>query len=138
MGCYGIGVGRLMASVLEKRGTENETNWPVSIAPFDIHILPIDYTKNDDVREETDNIYNELKENGFDILLDDRNKSAGVKFKDADLIGAPIKIVVSPRNLDKNVFEVKVLGQEEATLVKKEELSKYIKDKYNELLREVE
>lgn len=138
MGCYGIGVGRLMASVLEKRGTENETNWPVSIAPFDIHILPIDYTKNDAVRVETDNIYNELKENGFDILLDDRNKSAGVKFKDADLIGAPIKIVVSPRNLDKNVFEVKVLGQEDATLVKKEELSKYIKDKYNELLREVE
>ena len=138
MGCYGIGVGRLMASVLEKRGTENSVNWPVSIAPFDIHILPIDYTKNEEVKISTDTIYNELINKGFDILLDDRNKSAGVKFKDADLIGAPVKIVVSPRNLEENLYEVKVSGQDENILVKKEELVDFVQKIHNELLREVE
>ena len=138
MGCYGIGVGRLMASVLEKKGTMDAVNWPVSIAPFDIHICPIDYTKNEIVKEKTDEIYNELLKIGYDVLLDDRNKSAGVKFKDSDLIGAPIRIVVSPRNLDNDLFEVKISGQSQATLVKKDELISYIQEKFELLLKEVE
>lgn len=138
MGCYGIGVGRLMASVLEKRSTDTAVNWPVSIAPFDIHICPIDYTKNEIVKEKTDEIYNELLKIGYDVLLDDRNKSAGVKFKDSDLIGAPIRIVVSPRNLNEELFEVKISGQSEATLVKKDELINYIQEKFDLLLKEVE
>lgn len=136
MGCYGIGVGRLMASVLEKRATENSVNWPASIAPFDVHIIPIDYTKNEGVKKETDNIYEQLQKNGLDTLLDDRNKTAGVKFKDADLIGAPIKVIVSPRNLENSVFEVKVLGVDEAILVNKSDLLDFIQNKHNELLRE--
>lgn len=138
MGCYGIGVGRLMASVLEKKGTKEAVNWPVSIAPFDIHICPIDYTKNEIVKETTDDIYNQLLKIGYDALLDDRNKSAGVKFKDSDLIGAPIRIVVSPRNLNEELFEVKMSGQSEATLVKKDELINYIQEKFDLLLKEVE
>lgn len=138
MGCYGIGVGRLMASVLEKKGTKEAVNWPVSIAPFDIHICPIDYAKNEIVKEITDDIYNELLKIGYDVLLDDRNKSAGVKFKDSDLIGAPIRIVVSPRNLNEELFEVKISGQNEATLVKKDELINYIQEKFDLLLKEVE
>lgn len=138
MGCYGIGVGRLMASVLEKKGTKEAVNWPVSIAPFDIHICPIDYAKNEIVKEITDDIYNELLKIGYDVLLDDRNKSAGVKFKDSDLIGAPIRIVVSPRNLNEELFEVKISGQSEATLVKKDELINYIQEKFDLLLKEVE
>lgn len=138
MGCYGIGVGRLMASVLEKKGTKESVNWPVSIAPFDIHICPIDYAKNEIVKEITDDIYNELLKIGYDVLLDDRNKSAGVKFKDSDLIGAPIRIVVSPRNLNEELFEVKISGQSEATLVKKDELINYIQEKFDLLLKEVE
>lgn len=138
MGCYGIGVGRLMASVLEKKGTKEAVNWPVSIAPFDIHICPIDYTKNAIVKEITDDIYNKLLKIGYDVLLDDRNKSAGVKFKDSDLIGAPIRIVVSPRNLNEELFEVKISGQSEATLVKKDELINYIQEKFDLLLKEVE
>ena len=86
--------------------------------------------------EETDNIYEQLQKNGLDTLLDDRNKSAGVKFKDADLIGAPIKVIVSPRNLENSVFEVKVLGVDEAILVNKSDLLDFIQNKHNELLRE--
>lgn len=138
MGCYGIGVGRLMASVLEKRATDAAVNWPVSIAPFDIHICPIDYTKKEEIKTETDKLYTALKEMGYDVLLDDRNKSAGVKFKDSDLIGAPIRIVVSPRNLAENLFEVKISGEENATLVKKDELINYVQEKFNLLLKEVE
>ena len=92
--------------------------------------------KNEGVKKETDNIYEQLQKNGLDTLLDDRNKSAGVKFKDADLIGAPIKVIVSPRNLENSVFEVKVLGVDEAILVNKSDLLDFIQNKHNELLRE--
>lgn len=122
MGCYGIGVGRLMASVLEARGTEKATNWPVEIAPYDIHIVPVDYTKNEQVKAIADTLYSSLEEKKLAVLLDDRNKSAGVKFADADLIGANIRIVVSPRNLEQNKFELKVKGVEEVVLVGKEEI----------------
>lgn len=122
MGCYGIGVGRLMASVLEARGTEKATNWPVEIAPYDIHIVPVDYAKNEQVKQVADTLYNNLQGKKLEVLLDDRNKSAGVKFADADLVGANIRIVVSPRNLEQNKFELKVKGLEEALLVEKEEI----------------
>lgn len=138
MGCYGIGIGRLMASVLEKRGTDSSVNWPVSIAPFNIHIIPIDYTKNEEVKQDADELYSNLSRLGFDVLLDDRNKSAGVKFKDADLIGAPIKVIVSPRNLKDNMYEVKILGDVESNNVEKEKLIEYVKEKFNLLLEEVE
>ena len=128
MGCYGIGVGRLMASILEKRGTEKETNWPHSIAPFDIHILPLDYTKNETIKEKADELYKKLTELGFDTLLDDRNKTLGVKFADSDLIGAPIKIVVSTRNLENGKFEVKISGKEQAILVDEKEIFEFLQN----------
>ncbi len=138
MGCYGIGIGRLMASIIEKRATDNSINWPVSIAPFDIHICPIDYTKNEDVKKEADMLYNTLIKRKYDVLLDDRNKSAGVKFKDADLIGAPIRVVISPRNLSDGVFEVKISNEDNESLVNKDELLNYIQEKFTLLLKEVE
>ncbi|MBQ8042834.1 MAG: proline--tRNA ligase [Clostridia bacterium] len=128
MGCYGIGVGRLMASVLEARATERQTNWPHSIAPFDVHICPLDYTKNDEVKAKADELYNVLTSKGYDVLLDDRAKSAGVKFADADLIGASIRIVVSGRNLEAGKYEVKVTGDAEATLVDMDKIYEYIEN----------
>ncbi|MEG2348227.1 MAG: proline--tRNA ligase [Clostridia bacterium] len=128
MGCYGIGVGRLMASVLEAKATDKKVNWPASIAPFDIHICPVDYTKNIEVKKQTDMLYNSLLKNGYDVLLDDRQKSPGVKFADADLIGAPIRIVVSPRNLEENILEVKILGIEDSIKVKNAEKNSEILD----------
>ena len=133
MGCYGIGVGRLMASVLEAKGDENATNWPASIAPFDVHILPIDYTKSEDIKDIADKLYNKLNEMGIDTLLDDRAKTPGVKFADADLVGAPIKIIVSKRNLSNEVFEVKVLGQSEAKLIGITEIYDFVSKTVNEL-----
>lgn len=122
MGCYGIGVGRLMASVLEARGTEKATNWPVEIAPYDIHIVPVDYTKNEQVKLIADDLYTKLLGQKLEVLLDDRNKSAGVKFADSDLIGANIRIVVSPRNLEQDKLELKVKGQTEAILIDRSEI----------------
>lgn len=138
MGCYGIGIGRLMASVLEKRGTMNATNWPVSIAPFDIHICPLDYTNVVQIKDMADTIYENLNKLGFDVLLDDRNKTAGVKFADADLIGAPIRIVVSTRNLSNNNVEIKVNGNKDAIIVSTDNMYEVIKTEYKKLLEEVE
>ncbi len=133
MGCYGIGIGRLFASVLEARATENKLNLPPSIAPFDIHICPLDYTKNEQVKKLADDIYELLKLNGYDVLLDDRNKNAGVKFADSDLISAPIRITVSKRNIENgDLLEIKVYDNDETTLVTKDELVKYIEDKRKE------
>lgn len=127
MGCYGIGVGRLFASVLEAKATSKKANIPPSIAPFDIHILPIDYTKNEEVRKKADSIYEKLK-NKYEVLMDDRNKNPGVKFADADLISAPIQVVISPRNLSENKLELKIYGKEENIYVSEEELLEVIEN----------
>jgi prolyl-tRNA synthetase len=129
MGCYGIGVGRLMASVLEAKADDRKVNWPASIAPFNIHICPLDYTKNEQVKAITDELYAKLEGLGYEVLLDDRAKSAGVKFADSDLIGAPIRVVVSGRNLENNKYEVKCLGDEEATLVDMDKIYEYVENK---------
>lgn len=127
MGCYGIGVGRLMASVLEAKGSKQATNWPVSIAPFDIHIIAVDYTKNEQVKSVADSIYGGLSINNS-VLLDDRNKSAGVKFADADLIGANIRIIVSPRNLEQGNLEIKYKGHDDAVVIDKSKLKKFVNE----------
>ena len=128
MGCYGIGVGRLMASVLEARGTLKATNWPEGIAPFEIHLLPLDYTKNETIKKISDEIYSKLNDMGFDTLLDDRNKTLGVKFADADLIGAPIKIVISPRNIENGKVEIRVNLKEEPQLIDIDKIYNYIEE----------
>ncbi len=129
MGCYGIGVGRLMASVLEAKATDRQVNWPASIAPFHIHICPIDYTKNENIKNTSDELYSKMKDLGYDVLLDDRQKSPGVKFADSDLIGAPIRIVVSPRNIENNKYEVKVTGEDEASLVGINDIYEFVSNK---------
>ena len=137
MGCYGIGVGRLMASVLEAKATQKSVNWPVSIAPYDVHICPIDYKKNENVKDISNKIYNNLMSQGLDVLLDDRNKSTGVTFADADLIGAPIRIIVGNRNLVNNSVEIKISGKDESILVNIEKVTDFVKTAREELLKEV-
>lgn len=126
MGCYGIGVGRLLASVLEARATEKAVNWPASIAPFDVHICPIGYGKDENVTKVANDIYETLEKDKLDVLLDDRNKSAGVKFADSDLIGAPIRITVGAKNLENDNLEIKIVGKDEAELVKVDNVYDYI------------
>ena len=117
MGCYGIGVDRTLASIIEEHHDENGIVWTMTTAPFQVAIVPVKY---DGVMKETsDKLYDELTKAGIEVLLDDRNERPGVKFKDMDLIGIPVRIVVGEKNLP-NV-EIKMRNQSEANLVPLEE-----------------
>ncbi len=104
MGCYGIGVGRLMASIIEESHDSRGPIWPWSIAPFQIHICALD-AADSSIAHRMNEIYNELMQDGFEVLLDDTHSQAGVQFADADLMGAPIRLVVSPRNESRGIVE---------------------------------
>jgi len=101
MGSYGIGLGRLMATVVEKYNDKDGIVWPQTVAPFEVHLLSLE--KN----EEAEEIYNKLIENGVEVLYDERDTSLGVKFADADLIGIPLRLVVSEKSLGAGGIEVK-------------------------------
>ena len=120
MGCYGIGVDRTLASIIEEHHDENGIIWTMSTAPYQVVIVPVKY--DGAMKEVSDKLYEELKASGIEVLLDDRNERPGVKFKDMDLIGIPVRIVVGEKNLP-NV-EVKLRAETEAKLVPAEEASK--------------
>lgn len=106
MGCYGIGVGRLAASVCEAHHDDYGPIWPMAIAPWQVHLCAV-RADDAEVREKADALYNELQSRGVEVIYDDRaNVSAGVMFSDADLLGCPIRLVVSPRNLKDGVVEL--------------------------------
>ena len=113
MGCYGIGVDRTLASIIEAHHDENGIIWTMSTAPYQVAIVPVMYKEK--MKEVADSLYEELKGLGVDVLLDDRDERPGVKFKDADLIGYPIRIVVGDKNLP-NV-EVKLRSADKADLI---------------------
>ncbi|MBB16843.1 proline--tRNA ligase [Candidatus Poribacteria bacterium] len=115
MGCYGIGVGRLLASVVEANHDENGIVFPVSICPYEIHLMSIG--KDNQVIETAETLYKNLQENGYEVLYDDRNESAGFKFKEADLIGLPIRIAISNRTLQNNAVEVKLRSEEDRQII---------------------
>ncbi|MBP1562974.1 MAG: proline--tRNA ligase [Oscillospiraceae bacterium] len=105
MGCYGIGVGRLAASVCEVCHDDYGPIWPMAIAPWQVHLCAV---RSDDekVKAAADKLYEDLQNAGVEVIYDDRNVRAGVMFSDADLLGVPLRVVVSPRNLDEGVFEL--------------------------------
>ena len=105
MGCYGIGIGRLAASVCEAHHDDYGPIWPISIAPWQVHLCAV---RADDpaVRACADQLYEDLQGKGIEVIYDDRNISAGVMFSDADLLGVPIRVIVSPRNLRENCCEI--------------------------------
>ncbi|MCC7440949.1 MAG: proline--tRNA ligase [Bdellovibrionales bacterium] len=98
MGCYGIGVGRAMASVMEQASDKYGPIWPMSIAPYQVHVLGLNLN-TPEVKAATDHLYKQLLELGVEVLYDDRNEKAGPAFNDADLIGAPLRVVISPKTL---------------------------------------
>jgi len=106
MGSYGIGVGRLMAAVIEQHHDDKGIIWPVSIAPYHIHIVSLG-TDKPEVVEQAESLYADLQAKGYEVLYDDRNESAGVKFNDADLIGIPLRLTVSARNVQDGLVEAK-------------------------------
>jgi prolyl-tRNA synthetase len=105
MGCYGIGVERLAASVCEASHDDYGPIWPIAIAPWQVHICCV-RSDNAEARKVADNLYNELQSKGIEVVYDDRSVSAGVMFSDADLLGVPVRVIVSPRNMKDGVCEV--------------------------------
>lgn len=106
MGCYGIGISRMVAAAIEQNHDANGIIWPLAIAPFEVLLLPINY-KDEKLRQATDKLYQELRQRGVDALLDDRDERPGVKFKDGDLIGIPLRVTVGAKGLDKGCFELR-------------------------------
>ncbi|MBB1078625.1 proline--tRNA ligase [Limosilactobacillus sp. STM2_1] len=120
MGCYGIGVTRLLSAVAEQNADENGLVWPDSIAPFDIHVIPVN-AKNKDQMEMAEEIDQKLTEAGYEVLVDDRKERAGVKFADSDLIGIPIRVTIGKKAQD-GIVEIKIRKTGETVEVKQEEL----------------
>ncbi len=107
MGCYGIGVGRTMAAAIEQNNDADGIIWTRAIAPFEVVIVPVN-AKDPAQIALAEELYNELKAAGVDVLLDDRKERAGVKFKDCDLIGYPLRVTISPKTLDSGNVEIKI------------------------------
>lgn len=122
MGSYGIGLDRLMASIVEAWHDDKGIIWPETVAPFKIHLIEIK-SANPDIKKDAEKTYKLLIDKGIDVLYDDRDdKSAGEKFMDSDLIGIPTRIVVSEKTLEKNSVEIKKRNQTETRLIKIQEL----------------
>ncbi|SFL19195.1 proline--tRNA ligase [Halanaerobium salsuginis] len=105
MGCYGIGITRTIAAAIEQNHDEYGIKWPLALAPYQVHLLPLG--KSEDVIKKAEELYQELTSTGIEVLLDDRNERAGVKFNDADLIGCPIRVTIGGRSLAAGELEVK-------------------------------
>ena len=120
MGCYGIGVSRLLMAVLEQHYREDKAIWPKEIRPFDVHVMPLDKVNTDGYNKAYE-IYETLKKKGYDVLFDDRQESPGVKFKDGDLIGISNRIVVG-RKISEGIVEYKNLKTDEVKEIAVEEV----------------
>lgn len=105
MGCYGIGVGRLAAAICEAHHDDFGPIWPMSVAPWQVHLCAV-RADNAEIKAYADELYDKLQSRGVEVIYDDRQVSAGVMFSDADLLGVPLRVIVSPRNLKQNVVEV--------------------------------
>lgn len=121
MGCYGIGVSRLLSVVSEQQSDENGLVWPKNIAPYDVHVIPVN-AKNAEQMEIADQINGELTKAGYDVLVDDRKERAGVKFADSDLIGIPLRVTIG-KKASEGIVEVKLRKTGEAVEVKVAELN---------------
>lgn len=124
MGCYGIGVSRVVAAIAEQFNDENGLVWPSAVAPFHVHVIPVN-VKTDIQREKAEYIYQSLKKQGLDALLDDRPERAGVKFADSDLFGIPVRVTVG-KKAEEGIVEVKVRATGESEEVHIEGLYEYI------------
>ncbi|WP_040209975.1 proline--tRNA ligase [Clostridium polynesiense] len=128
MGCYGIGINRTMASIIEQHHDENGIIWPLSVAPYHVSIV-VAVTKNEEQMKAAEEIYNKLKGMKIEVLLDDRDERAGVKFKDADLIGAPMRITVG-KKITEGKVEFKLRNSEEVDVIDIEEVYNRISEEF--------
>ena len=136
MGCYGIGVSRVVAAAIEQHHDDRGIVWPPAIAPFMVAIVPIAYQKSDAVRETCDGLYAALQNQGIEALLDDRDERPGVKFADIELLGIPHRIVIGERGLKTNTAEYQGRRDETATSVPIEEVEAFLSMKVQQHLEE--
>ena len=129
MGCYGIGITRVVAAAIEQNHDDKGIIWPSSIAPFEVVISPIHMHKSDTVRAAAEQLYEDLQAAGFDVLFDDRNARPGVMFADMELIGIPHRIVVSDKGLEKGELEYKGRSDDDASNIPADSVVEYLQSK---------
>lgn len=127
MGCYGLGVSRIVAAAIEQNHDQRGIIWPQSIAPFDIALVPINMHKSEQLREVTQALYQQLTQAGYDVLLDDRNERAGVIFADMDLIGLPHRLVLSDKHLSTGLVEYKNRKHQETQMIALDTVLEFLK-----------
>jgi prolyl-tRNA synthetase len=132
MGCYGIGVGRTVAAAIEQGNDENGMVLPAAIAPFEVNVLPVN-TSHAESMELAHAVYKELLDRGIDALLDDRDERPGVKFKDCDLIGIPLRVTIGERNLKEGLVEIKLRNEKESQKIPKENIVEKVVDHVQKL-----
>ncbi len=137
MGCYGIGVTRIAAAVVEQKHDENGIIWPITIAPFEVSLVATNM-KNETVREIAENLYEAFVESGIEVLYDDRDERAGFKFKDADLVGIPIRVTVGERSAKQNKVEVKLRRSQDVEVLPVEKALDRVMELRQMLYRELE
>ncbi|MCC5903814.1 MAG: proline--tRNA ligase [Halomonas sp.] len=128
MGCYGIGVTRVVAAAIEQNHDESGIIWPNSIAPFQVALVPMNAHKSQRVREESERLYQVLTAAGLDVLLDDRDTRPGVKFADLELMGVPHRLVIGDRGLDNGELEYKGRRDSEATMIPAEQVVDFLRE----------
>ncbi|MCJ7829093.1 MAG: His/Gly/Thr/Pro-type tRNA ligase C-terminal domain-containing protein, partial [Dehalococcoidia bacterium] len=131
MGTYGIGLGRLLAAAIEQNHDDKGIIWPLSIAPYQVYLCPL-RLENPDVAETAEKVYHDLTKQNIEVLYDDRDESPGVKFNDADLLGIPLRLTISPRTLQSQSIELKWRKEKQAELFPLKEITL----KIDRLLRE--
>ncbi len=127
MGSYGIGPARIIAAAIEQSYDQDGIIFPLSLTPFDVHLLPVNL-KQENIRQEVEKIYQELTENKIPTLFDDREEPPGVKFKDADLIGIPLRLTLSAKTLKNNAVEIKVRRTGEIQIIKQEQALSWVRN----------
>jgi len=121
MGCYGIGTGRTVAAAIEQGYDENGIVMPMAIAPFEVNVLPVNNSHAESM-ELAGMTYKALLDKGMDVIIDDRNERPGVKFKDCDLIGIPLRVTIGERNLKEGLVELKIRNEKESEKIRKEDI----------------
>ncbi|MBT3389072.1 MAG: proline--tRNA ligase [Chloroflexi bacterium] len=138
MGSYGIGSGRLLASVAEEHNDEYGLIWPITVAPYQVHLVMLPSKKDDSAMEAAAQLYKDLVAAGVEVLFDDRDDSPGVKFNDADLIGLPIRVTVGARGLKDGMVEIKRRSEKEKRMIPLEDALKTVQAEIEALLAEIQ
>jgi prolyl-tRNA synthetase len=129
MGCYGIGITRILGAAIEQNFDAKGIIWPVSIAPFEVVLCPLGYDRSDAVREATESLYSQLVDAGIDVILDDRGERPGAMFADWELIGVPHRVVIGERSLKDDLLEYQGRRDETATSVARAEILSFLRER---------